>query len=178
MSVPNTSSNRVLKSVTLRDGDKFVVPNGGRIVSIIVDGMISLSTNGCALPEPSNYVCRAFKIASNDDADDRHPFGVWKIEGFVIEDIFYETDFPQIIISTNPAPDISGNINNRIPSSNNMLPAIIRVLNISRTFNGDKRDEYELKVKIAEGFEDKIKMRLSSQGFADKIFLTSYPTTC
>jgi len=56
MSVPNTTSRRT-RTVTLQDGDKFVLPNGATVISVAIDGIASVVSTGCNLPESEQYAC-------------------------------------------------------------------------------------------------------------------------
>lgn len=57
MSTPSTT---VTKSITINEGEKFVVPSGATVISLFTEGTSSYTSNCDNLPTPAEFRCWTF----------------------------------------------------------------------------------------------------------------------
>lgn len=60
------------KTITIKPGEKVVIPPDVKIQSIITDGSISVTSN-CPIPTPTSYKCGFFVYVVDDDDNTGHP---------------------------------------------------------------------------------------------------------
>lgn len=61
-----------IRSIVIEPGQTIVLPREAVITSVILDGEISVTSSCGDLPEPTDYVCGAFFIWVDCDANDGH----------------------------------------------------------------------------------------------------------
>jgi hypothetical protein len=64
----NTGGTR---TVTLKPGEKYVLPAGAVVTSIVTDGAITVNSS-CPLPTPTTYACGYFYLLIDVDSNDGH----------------------------------------------------------------------------------------------------------
>lgn len=82
-----SSTNTVTKTIALGPGEKFVLPTGAQIKSLIQrNGGVAFST--CDLPAPTAFTCYGFKW--EDDGDDASTRNI--VVAFVLDDVEHPLD--------------------------------------------------------------------------------------
>jgi hypothetical protein len=65
----NTGGTR---TVTLKPGEKYVLPAGAVVTSVVTDGAITVDSTCNNLPTPTAYACGYFYLLIDVDANDGH----------------------------------------------------------------------------------------------------------
>lgn len=66
---PANTTNTSITTVTIRPGQKVILPQGATITSLVMDGSINVESSCDNLPAPSNYKCGYFVVILDRDND-------------------------------------------------------------------------------------------------------------
>ncbi len=70
MATPTTTT-RTLRSITIPAGDRFVLPNGAKVDSVISTNGAT-ATSECSLPPTTDYACGQFLLILDYDTENSH----------------------------------------------------------------------------------------------------------
>lgn len=149
-----------IKSVTLKAGETFVLPQGATVLSLVCDG--ATASSACELPECQTYKCGYLRLVVDVDDNGGHSMDETQtyIKNFTINNAVYDVNLKVITFGDNPGTLITAaEINN----ASSIDPALFTVTNVTRTV-ADKRQDIWIYIKFPADFKEYIEMTVTNFG--------------
>lgn len=142
------------KTITLKAGEKAILPAGAVVTSIVTNGAITVDTTCGGLPPISQYKCGYFLYVTDDDANDGHPMDETHLK------------LGALIIDDKTLPLGVGGIWPTVENLNSKLSdiALFSFTHVKQAAVFEKRSYWAVYFQTPDNIFDKVSLRIDERG--------------
>ena len=170
--------NSNLHTLVIKAGEKVVLPKGAVIKSVGIDGDLTLSSTcenlNTVLSNAESYECYVFAYGVDADDNNSHPMDNAHLYWIEVANIQYQMDNRYLWSPLSGPITLMSHINTKMQGNHHIL----KVTDVWQHFDGSKRTEYKIRVKMLPSLAKTAKMHIGGNGFPHGLYLLPEPHSC